>query len=332
MLSEAGVATGVHGKFHVATAGGLSPTEFYNFSWGNSPTGPGGCRAGASDACPDTDYNLVSRNISYIAEGFSSFLDFAGTAPFFMYIGWGDSHRCGGAVGEFCESYGRAADGTSTIPGWKPLVVAPSNVQLPFWVQDTPIAREDYAHMYTAKNRMDQGVGMVMAELYARGLENDTLVIYTADNGAPFAAGKTNFYTPGMGEPLIISVPGGTHGARSSVAASMLDLAPTIYDWLGVAPPQYRLPGGPVRLQGRSLLPFLNGAPAAPRTVPHPLVQTTADVRAAAAARGKAAPAVAPLPAKYDRVYGSFQWHEQQMCVSGGLRGAGAEGLASLSW
>jgi hypothetical protein len=37
-------------------------------------------------------------------------------------------------------------------------------------------------------------------------------VIYFADNGAPYAMGKTNFYEPGAGEPLIIRMPGGASG------------------------------------------------------------------------------------------------------------------------
>ena len=70
--------------------------------------------------------------------------------------------------------------------------------------------------MLTAKNRMDQGVGMLLAQLQASGQANETLVIYTADNGAPWAAGKTTLYEAGAGEPMIISAPGapGAYGAR----------------------------------------------------------------------------------------------------------------------
>jgi N-sulfoglucosamine sulfohydrolase len=37
---------------------------------------------------------------------------------------------------------------------------------------------------------MDEGVGLVLAELKARHLDNDTLVIFTSDNGIPFPLGK----------------------------------------------------------------------------------------------------------------------------------------------
>jgi N-sulfoglucosamine sulfohydrolase len=179
ILTASGVRTGIIGKYHVA-AGSTSPGSAYNFSWGNSAAGPGGCQAGASDSCPDTDYNTVSRNITYMRAQADSFLQWAQGDPFFFYVGFGDSHRCSGEQGAFCENYGRDKSGASTIPDWVPFVPEPSSVQLPFWVQDTPIARQDYANMLTAKSRMDQGVGLLLKSLEASGRANDTLVVYFA--------------------------------------------------------------------------------------------------------------------------------------------------------
>ena len=82
---------------------------------------------------------------------------------------------------------------------------------------------------------------------------------------------------------------------------------------MGVPVPRYNLNGSPVRLQGRSLLPFLNGPPAPARTRPHVQAQTAADMRAAAAEARAARTAVPPLPAVYDAVHASHQWHEMQM-------------------
>jgi len=308
VLNRAGAKTGVIGKLHVWSAGGAGGASGYPFAWGNAPDGPGGCQTGASEACPDTNYNTVSRNITYMKERAAEFLAFAADAPFFFYVGFGDSHRCGGTgVGEFCELYGREGKGgASLIPDWIPF--DPPAVQLPFWIQDTPEARADYAKMYTAKNRMDQGVGLVLRELERAGRANDTLVVYFADNGAPFAAGKTNLYDPGMAEPLVISAPGRAGGVRSAALASELDLMPTILDWLGVAPPAYRLNGANVALQGRSLLPLLGAGAAGARAAPH------AQVAPAAPRAPPRAAAPPPVPAgNYSKVFASFQWHEQQM-------------------
>ena len=39
---------------------------------------------------------------------------------------------------------------------------------------------------------MCQGIGLVLAEVSRRGLMQDTLVIFSSDNGIPFPLGKEN--------------------------------------------------------------------------------------------------------------------------------------------
>jgi N-sulfoglucosamine sulfohydrolase len=179
-LNAAGVVTGIQGKYHVwgtppAGAGGAGT---FNFTWGNDAAGPGGCQTGASYACPQTNYNLVSRNITHMAAQARAFWQFsaAAGADAFYYVGFGDSHRCSGgaADGDFCENYGTGG----AIPDWTPFAPDPAAVDLPFWIQDTPEARLDYAHMLTAKGRLDQGVGLMLRELAASPFADDTLIIY----------------------------------------------------------------------------------------------------------------------------------------------------------
>ncbi|CAG5929038.1 unnamed protein product [Menidia menidia] len=107
------------------------------------------------------------------------------------------------------------------------------------------------------------GIGLVLGELRAAGYENDTLVIYSSDNGVPFPNGRTNLYGPGAAEPLLLSSPEhrGRWGGASPALVSLLDITPTILDWLSVPFPAHSLPGGPVLLTGRSLLPALVSEP-----------------------------------------------------------------------
>jgi N-sulfoglucosamine sulfohydrolase len=51
------------------------------------------------------------------------------------------------------------------------------------------------------------GVGLILNELKEAGHLDDTLVIYSSDNGVPFPSGRTNLYEPGMIEPMLISSP-----------------------------------------------------------------------------------------------------------------------------
>lgn len=338
ILNANGIATGIIGKYHVWGSPDVGLAAF-NFSWGNNPSGPGGCAAGASYSCPSTDYNLVSRNISHMRDlALSFWTDFVPpNTPSFLYVGFGDSHRCGGSgQGDFCELYGLNAAGESTIPGWTPFVADPATVDLPAWIPDTPIARADYAHMMTAKNRMDQGVGMLLSALATTPNGGDTMVIYSADNGAPFPRGKTTFYQAGMGEPLIIAVPNSTAGAYTSIAASLLDLAPTILDWLGVPIPTYQLVGSKTTMLGKSLLPVVaaaeggsptGGGPACLASPPpssaagvaaaaprHPQLFTAAEVAAAFQQPPSPSPTtLLTLSNATAFTFGSFQSHEVQM-------------------
>lgn len=47
----------------------------------------------------------------------------------------------------------------------------------------------------------------MLQELREAGVLNDTLVIFTSDNGIPFPSGRTNLYWPGTAEPLLLSSP-----------------------------------------------------------------------------------------------------------------------------
>ena len=51
------------------------------------------------------------------------------------------------------------------------------------------------------------GIGLILQELQEAGHSNDTLILYTSDNGIPFPTGRTNLYDPGLAEPFLISSP-----------------------------------------------------------------------------------------------------------------------------
>uniref|UniRef100_A0A3B3DGM7 N-sulfoglucosamine sulfohydrolase (sulfamidase) n=1 Tax=Oryzias melastigma TaxID=30732 RepID=A0A3B3DGM7_ORYME len=132
---------------------------------------------------------------------------------------------------------------------------------VPPFVPDTPAARADLAAQYTTVSRLDQGIGLVLEELREAGYENDTLIIYSSDNGIPFPNGRTNLYHSGIAEPMLVSSPEHRErwGDSSQAFVSLLDITPTILDWFSVPYPVYHLPGSPsaVLLTGHSLLPAL---------------------------------------------------------------------------
>ena len=67
------------------------------------------------------------------------------------------------------------------------------------------------------------GVGLVLQELERAGHLNDTLVVYTSDNGIAYQYAKYNSYEHGLGEPFLVSSP--LHQQRwGQVSASSLSV------------------------------------------------------------------------------------------------------------
>jgi arylsulfatase A len=130
---------------------------------------------------------------------------------------------------------------------------------------DASPARAHYAAMVET---LDHEVGRVLQALDQSGKTNDTLVIFTSDNGGhpgvsangPLRGSKWNLYQGGLRVPLIVRWPG--HAAGGSTCGDTLigtDLAATILEAAG------RDPAG--AMDGISMLPRLKGAPDPP--TPH---------------------------------------------------------------
>jgi N-sulfoglucosamine sulfohydrolase len=117
---------------------------------------------------------------------------------------------------------------------------------------DVPEVRADVAAFKASARALDHGVGMVLGELDAAGLTDETLVIFTTDHGMPFPGAKATLYDRGIGVMLILRGPPPFRGGRVIDAlVSHIDLYPTVCEYLGISRPPF--------LQGVSLLPLLLG-------------------------------------------------------------------------
>ncbi|GAB1599169.1 N-sulphoglucosamine sulphohydrolase-like [Argonauta hians] len=247
ILHQANITTGIIGKKHVG------PDYVYPFDYSKTEE--------------NESILQVGRNITRIKELVRQFLKETGSKPFLLYIGFHDPHRCGHThpqFGAFCEKFGDGiTNGSGIIPDWKPIHYDPEDVIVPYFMPDTPKSRADIAAQYTTISRLDQGIGIVMKELTDAGHLDDTLVLYTSDNGIPFPNGRTNLYDPGVAEPFLISSPLNPQkwGQRSDTLVSLLDIVPTILDWFQIHYPHYKLFNNHVKLTGNSLLPLLHVQP-----------------------------------------------------------------------
>nr|CAD7444838.1 unnamed protein product [Timema bartmani] len=236
VLAQHNIRTGIIGKKHVG------PSSVYPFDYAETEE--------------NNSILQVGRNITKIKLLVREFLANNKSQPFFLYVAFHDPHRCGHTnpeYGEFCEKFGNGEPGMGIIPDWHPIYYQAAQVQLPYFVQDTIAARNDVAAQYTTVSRLDQGVGLVLQELRDAGFEDDTLIIYSSDNGVPLPSGRTNLYDPGMAEPMFMSSPQHVE-RRNQVTYSMtslLDIVPTVLDWFNISTSETSL------LTGKSLLPLL---------------------------------------------------------------------------
>ncbi len=128
-----------------------------------------------------------------------------------------------------------------------------------YWRWDTP---EKYQTNMRAYFRMisgiDKTIARVLEALKKAGLEKNTIIVYTADNGYLMGdrgtAGKWNHYEQSLRVPLIVYDPNLPEQQRGRVVTepvSNIDLAPTFVQWAGLEPPEV--------YQGHSLLPLVSG-------------------------------------------------------------------------
>ena len=124
-----------------------------------------------------------------------------------------------------------------------------------------------YAEMV---RNLDDNVGRVLAALAATGQADDTIVVFTSDNGGerfsdmwPFIGAKTELLEGGIRVPLLLRWPGQlAAGAVSDQVMASMDFLPTLLAAAGGKPdPAYPS-------DGIDLLPVLAGAASAtPRTL-----------------------------------------------------------------
>lgn len=149
----------------------------------------------------------------------AEFLDQAPSAPFFLSVGFAETHR------EFPVDHPQD-DARYCLP-------APP-------LPDTPETREDMARFKASARQLDAKVGVVLDALERNGLAQNTLVVCTTDHGIAFPRMKCHLHDSGIGTLLILRGPGGFRGGRVVDAmTSHLDVYPTLCELAGVPKPEW---------------------------------------------------------------------------------------------
>jgi arylsulfatase A-like enzyme len=156
-------------------------------------------------------------NFTYKGEPFDSerWADLKSHQPFYAQINFQETHRA--------YHGDKRAD--------------PAKVEIPPWTPDHPVARADWARYLDAATELDRKVGLILKQLEADGLADNTVIVFFGDNGQSHVRGKQFCYDEGFLVPLIVRWPKNAStpknfqpGAVSDRLIAAIDLAPTMLE------------------------------------------------------------------------------------------------------
>jgi arylsulfatase A-like enzyme len=256
-LKEAGYINCFVGKWHLGGKSYWPKDQGFDINIGGTNSG-----APKSYFWPQWQGNppIEGRPGEYLTDRLTDealrFLEGNKDKPFLLYLSHYAVHLPLQAKQNMIEKY--QAKGSNLPPSKIPRFLPEGNNQTR-QMQDHPV----FAAMVES---MDESVGRVMKKLKELGIADNTIVIFTSDNGGtstaeghptsnvPLRAGKGWLYEGGIREPLIIKWPGVTKpGSICDVPVVSTDFFPTMFEMAGLStkPQQH--------IEGVSLVPLLKG-------------------------------------------------------------------------
>jgi len=147
-----------------------------------------------------------------------------------------------------------------------------AKLTLPPYLVDTPQTRQALTKYYAEITDFDREVGECMARVADAGAEQDTIFLYTSEQGAQFPHGKWTCYDVGLRTALVVRWPGQVRpGSITDAMVQYVDVVPTLIEAAGGDPeridtgcPDARDERG---FDGRSFLGVLLGKAKAHRDV-----------------------------------------------------------------
>ncbi len=255
-MKEAGYKTFFTGKWHLGSEGSWPTDHGFDINRGGWDKGSpiGGYFSPWEN--PTLENEIERENLSMrLAKETVSFLQENKDTSFFAYLSFYAVHGPIQTTQEKWAKYRQKAE---------EMGIAETGFEMGRFlpirqVQDNPV----YAGLVEA---MDDAVGLVLDALEEMELDENTIIIFTSDNGGvaagdafatsnlPLRAGKGYQFEGGIREPYFIKVPGlTTGGTKTSIPVTGTDFYPTILDLVGVElkPDEHQ--------DGRSLVPVLEG-------------------------------------------------------------------------
>jgi N-sulfoglucosamine sulfohydrolase len=137
---------------------------------------------------------------------------------------------------------------------------AANAIDIPAAHVDTEDTRKSRARYYEDITKMDRNVGRLLGSLEKHDLVDNTVVVFTADQGPQWPFAKWSLYDDGIRVPLLIRWRGKVKpGSHSSAMISQVDLLPTFLEIAGGNAPE--------NIDGISFLEVLTGEKESHRRV-----------------------------------------------------------------
>ena len=256
-MREGGYGTFFAGKWHLGGKGSYPTDHGFEVNKGGHDRGspPGGYFAPYRN--PVLENGPAGESLPLrLADETVSFIKANQDKPFFAMLSFYSVHGPVQTTKELWSKYREKAE--ATLPPREERFKVDRTLPVR-QVQDHPV----YAGMVEIT---DTAVGRVMTALRESGIEDNTIVIFTSDNGGvssgdafatsnlPLRGGKGRQWEGGIREPFYIRYPKVTKaGSTCDVPVSGADLYPTILDLCGLSPRPEQ------HVDGVSLVPLLNG-------------------------------------------------------------------------
>ncbi|HPR82316.1 MAG TPA: arylsulfatase [Pontiellaceae bacterium] len=256
LLRQAGYVSGMFGKWGLGAPGSSSdPMVYFDEFFGYN------CQRQAHSYYPDHLWHnretvpLDKKTYSHdlILKASFDFIRAHRNEPFFCYLAVTIPHAAMQAPPALHEKYRKL------FPQFENLIGKYDGAQVQNPVAALPAMIE----------HLDTGVGQLMDLLNELGIDRNTLIIFTSDNGphkeggnnpafwnssGSLRGGKADLYEGGLREPFIARWPGViAPGTVSDVPAAAWDILPTLCELARTAPP--------ADIDGISLVPALKGQP-----------------------------------------------------------------------
>lgn len=180
--------------------------------------------------------------------------------PFFLHLAYHAPHDPRQTYPEFLDLY--PVDALEVPPNFQPqhpfdqgdaLIRDEQLAPFPRTEEAVRLHRSEY---YAILTHADQQIGRVLEELDARGLTDDTIIVFSSDHGLAVGEhglmGKQNQYDHSVRVPLIFAGPGVPSGETNDALVYQSSIFSTVCDLLQVSSPQ--------SVEFPSLLPLIAGA------------------------------------------------------------------------